>query len=83
MMRDKLKTLFYRLTGGRPMKLIGFAFTDVVDGQAVNYYIDKFDRVWMANSRWSRFRVTRREYESLPPIYSDDRIRDIIAGEDR
>lgn len=60
-----MKNLFWKLTGGRPMKLIGFAFTDRVDGRAVNYYIDKFDRLWLANGPWSRFRVSRREHEGL------------------
>lgn len=65
MMRINLKTMFYRITGGRPMKLIGFAFINVVDGRAVNYYIDKFDRIWMANGPWSRFRCSKREYDGL------------------
>lgn len=60
-----LKTLFYRLTGGRPMKLIGFAFTDDKDHRAVYYCLDKFDRLWMANGRWARVRVSRREFEGL------------------
>ena len=48
-----------RLLGGRPMIDQGFAFTDVVSGQAVRYYIDRLGRHWMANGSWSLFRVER------------------------
>ena len=48
-----------RLTGGRPMILTGFAFTDVISGESVNYYVDRLGRHWMATGAWSLFRVER------------------------
>jgi hypothetical protein len=30
-----------------------------VSGYGVFYYTDLFGRMWMANGRWSRFRVAR------------------------
>lgn len=49
--------LFWWLTGGRPMQLDGFAFTDTVVNQPVYYFTDRFGRRWMAHNRWSLFRV--------------------------
>lgn len=49
--------LIMKITGGRPMKYIGFAFTDIVDGSKVSYYRDYFGTIWMASSKWSLFRV--------------------------
>lgn len=46
-----------KLTGGRPMRKIGYAFADKVSGKSVNYYVDYFGNVWMANGAWSKFRV--------------------------
>ena len=48
------------LLGGRPMKYENYAFTDVVSGERVNRYTDKFGRKWLANNKWSWFRVKRR-----------------------
>lgn len=45
------------LTGGRPMKCLGYAFTDPIANLPVFYWIDKYDRVWLAHGRWSAFRV--------------------------
>ena len=53
-----LKFLFYKITGGRPMRDDGFNFTDTVSGKSVRNYTDSFGRHWMADSgRWSMFRV--------------------------
>ncbi|MGN8022088.1 hypothetical protein ACTJJ7_15400 [Phyllobacterium sp. 22229] len=46
-----------KLTGGRPMQNIGCAFTDVVSGKPVYYWVDTLGRSWMANGAWSLFRV--------------------------
>jgi len=46
-----------KLLGGRPMRLEGFAFTDVVVGEPVYYYRDRLGRRWLAQSAWARFRV--------------------------
>lgn len=57
---------FYSLTGGRPMMYAGWAFTDRVTGRDVFYWIDR-DKLnhWMAESRWSLFRVERQQFK--PP----------------
>lgn len=60
-------SLFYRLTGGRPMKHLGFAFTDVISGKPVSYWRDKFGREWMAVGAWSLFRVRRLHSGSSTP----------------
>lgn len=39
------------------LKFRGFAFNDIVTGEAVFYYEDCFGEIWMKNSRWSFFRV--------------------------
>lgn len=39
------------------MHRVGFAFTDCVTGKHVFYWLDGFDRVWMAESAWAWFRV--------------------------
>lgn len=49
----------WKLTGGRPMRRIGYAFTDVVSGAAVYYWRDRLGRVWMAEGAFSMFRVPR------------------------
>lgn len=53
----------YKITGGRPMTLIGFAFFDCVSGEQVYYAADKFGREWLSNGRWSWFRIRRRDWE--------------------
>jgi hypothetical protein len=40
-----MKTLISRLT----MRRINFLFTDIVDGEGVHLYEDKFGQQWMAN----------------------------------
>lgn len=41
------------------MEYEGCAFIDCVTGKFVNYYIDYKKRQWLAESRWSIFRVRR------------------------
>jgi len=53
----KIKTLFFKLTGGRPMKKLSYAFLDVVSKRDVYYFEDRFGRTWLAESPWSIFRV--------------------------
>ena len=52
-----IKRLFFRLTGGRPMTRTGTGFVDTVSGQNVDMYVDGRGRYWLANGRWSWFRV--------------------------
>lgn len=54
-MTDFIKQVVF--LGGRPMELKGCAFIDCVSGKEVNYYIDSFGRKWLAESKWSFFRV--------------------------
>ena len=56
-----LKFLKY-LTGGRPMMQEDsvFSFRDVVSGEMVHHFTDKFGRRWMAEHEWSWFRVEMR-----------------------
>ena len=35
----------------------GTLFWDAVDGRAVRHYIDRKGKHWMANGRWSWFRI--------------------------
>lgn len=51
------KVALIKAIGGRPMIYLDFAFTDKVSGKAVNYYQDRLGRCWMANGKWSAFRV--------------------------
>ena len=52
-----LSKLFYKLSGGRPMNILSHYFTDAVTGEPVYRCRDKFGRRWMANGKWSWFRV--------------------------
>ena len=54
---DKIVSWFMRITGGRPMTMDGYAFTDCVSDKAVFYYKDYFGNKWMANDSWGFFRV--------------------------
>ena len=55
---EKIKFLFFSVTGGRPMRYEGYDFTDCVSGRPVGRYTDKFGRKWLAASGpWSIFRV--------------------------
>lgn len=57
-MKDVLLRLFYRATGGRPMKLECSAFFDGVGGKMVYYFRDRLKNTrYMANSKWSLFRI--------------------------
>ena len=62
-MGDLIKRFFYKLTGGRPMIYKDHAFIDVVSGREVKYYTDYFGRNWMANTKWSSFRVKTQEHK--------------------
>jgi len=53
------KVLIFKITGGRPMIFISSNFVDKVSGLMVNDYQDRFGRLWMANSKWSIFRVRK------------------------
>ena len=54
-----MKKIFYKLADGRPMDKIRFEFNDVVSGEKVYSFIDKFDRKWLATNKWSLFRVKK------------------------
>lgn len=54
-----IRSIFQSLTGGRPMQHLDFLFTDVVSGKPVHHWRDTFGREWMANGRWSGFRVEK------------------------
>ena len=47
------------LLGGRPMIFMSELFTDLVSGKKVNIDVDRYGRFWMANNRWSKFRVEK------------------------
>lgn len=47
-----------QITGGRPMRYDGFAFTDIVSGRSVYRWIDRLGRCWLAEGAWSSFRVS-------------------------
>lgn len=55
-----------QLLGGRPMRYESSAFTDRVSGARVNYYLDRFGRRWMAESRWALFRVPAHPTKDTP-----------------
>jgi len=50
--------MFSKLLGGRPMAFVTFMFNDIVSGRPVNIFRDKLGRYWMAEHKWSLFRVT-------------------------
>ncbi len=54
---ERLIQLWFNITNGRPMRCLSFAFTDVVSGKGVNYYTDYKNRLFMAETKWSLFRV--------------------------
>lgn len=39
------------------MQFQGYAFCDVVSGESVKRYVDKFGRCWLATNKWASFRV--------------------------
>jgi hypothetical protein len=55
----KIKCFIATILGGRPMYYDGFAFTDIVSGFSVNHFTDRLGRRWLANNRWSLFRVQK------------------------
>jgi hypothetical protein len=57
--------MLFRLTGGRPMRRRGYAFTDVITGRPISYFTDKFERLWLAEGPWSLFRVASDVGEEL------------------
>jgi hypothetical protein len=48
-----------KIFGGRPMVKIGSLFFDHIEGKEVNLYKDSLGRLWMANHKWSWFRVKK------------------------
>lgn len=59
-MGGAMRRLFFWLTGGRPMRRVGFAFTDVVSGDAVYVMEDTYGRLWLAEGPWGSVRVETR-----------------------
>ncbi len=58
-----MKILAY-LTGGRPMQLVDRClFVDVVTGYEVGVYRDFWGRGWLAENRFSLFRVRVKGYD--------------------
>lgn len=58
-MGERIKQLFYSITGGRPMRKGDCLFLDIVSGKPVYSFQDKFGRYWMAENPYSLFRVRR------------------------
>ncbi len=71
-----MRWFFRWLLGGRPMKRVGFAFTDRVSGRSVNYYRDRYGRYWMAEHGWALFRVRSNLTAETAPLVT---LRDIGA----
>lgn len=55
----RLRELFFKLTGGRPMKVESCAFVDRVNHREVFRFTDRLGRQWLAQglSGWAIFRV--------------------------
>jgi hypothetical protein len=49
------------ITGGRPMRRIGHAYTERCTGKPVSYFVDAYGDVWMAKHRWSIGRTPPRK----------------------
>lgn len=48
----------YRITGGRPMHLVERSgFTDIVSGRQVHLFRCRLGRTYLAERKWSIFRV--------------------------
>lgn len=58
----------WKLTGGRPMRLHSPAFIDAVSGYKVGHYMDKHGKWWLADNRWSWFRVPMRGSEIMDAL---------------
>lgn len=41
----------------KSLKRIGYAFTDIVEGKPVYYYMDRHGEIWMKSSKWALFKV--------------------------
>lgn len=46
-----------------PMTLICYEFTDVVSGKSVFRFRDRHGKLWLAEGRWSWFRVEVPSYD--------------------
>lgn len=64
-----------KLLGGRPMTLTGQLFVDKDSGKDVHLYHDYLGRHWLAESRWSLFRVRHRKLVRLSRNEADIRLR--------
>lgn len=53
--------LLKQLLGGRPMIYQGCAFVDCISGNEVNRFTDTLGRKWLAESKWSFFRVSNEQ----------------------
>jgi hypothetical protein len=51
------KDAFFQLSGGRPMLGREYSFTDKVSGKPVYRFTDRLGRAWLAEHKWSAFRV--------------------------
>lgn len=52
-----LLNVIKKILGGRPMTRITHEFRDYVSGQDVYRWKDTLGRFWLAEGRWSLFRV--------------------------
>ena len=50
---------FWTWVTSYPMRYEGHAFTDIVVGLPVGYFIDRHGNKWLAHGRWSAFRTER------------------------
>lgn len=55
-----MSKLFYKLTGGRPMRAQELAFVDHVSRKPVYRFVDGLGRKWLAEHRWALFRVEEK-----------------------
>jgi len=58
--------MLWKLTGGRPMTRLEFAFTDRVTGKSVHYWRDRLGREWLAEGAFSLFRVPTESRNDAP-----------------
>ena len=62
------------------MTIVGYAFTDAVSGQPVYYCEDKHGNLWLAENRWSSFRVEAHAHRHLD---EDAMVRRLVANRTR
>lgn len=55
----KIKRVIAQILGGRPMYFDRHAFFDHIGCEDVNVFTDRLGRRWLANHRWSLFRVPK------------------------